>query len=119
VVGRRDPRRRPGRPPLTRARAGPMPPAGPGAGGGRGHPPRASSSSPASSRERIRNRTPSGGSTENPLPRPGTTSMDRCVCRRYANCAADIHTSTDSATPGTRSAPSRTSAAPVRNSPAG
>ena len=28
----------------------------------------------------MRNRTPSGASTENPLPRPSTTSTVRCVC---------------------------------------
>lgn len=31
------------------------------------------------SADRIRNRLPSGASTENPLPRPGTTSTVRCV----------------------------------------
>jgi hypothetical protein len=34
-------------------------------------------SASVSSRERIRKRTPSGASTENPLPRPGTTSTVR------------------------------------------
>jgi hypothetical protein len=37
-------------------------------------------SSSVSRRERIRKRTPSGASTLKPAPRPGTTSMVRCVC---------------------------------------
>ena len=42
-------------------------------------PRRRSHSSSVNSRERIRNRTPSGASTENPLPRPFTTSTVRWV----------------------------------------
>jgi hypothetical protein len=37
-------------------------------------------SSSLKTRDRIRNRTPSGASTEKPAPRPGTTSMVRWVC---------------------------------------
>ena len=55
--------------------------------------PAASSSATSSSvktRLRVRKRTPSGASTENPEPRPGTTSMMSCVCRQYSNWAAPI-----------------------------
>lgn len=51
--------------------------------GGGGAASRRRNSSSVSKRERIRKRTPSGASSENPLPRPGTTSTVRCVCFQY------------------------------------
>lgn len=38
-------------------------------------------------RERVRKRQPSGPSSENMPPRPGTTSIVRWVCCQYSNCA--------------------------------
>ena len=42
----------------------------------------------SSRRERMMKRTPSGASSEKPLPRPGTTSTVRWVCFQYSNCEA-------------------------------
>ncbi|ANZ41365.1 hypothetical protein BBK82_40810 [Lentzea guizhouensis] len=88
--------------------------------GVRGH-----GSSSVSNLDLTRNLTPSGASSENPLPRPFTTSIVRCVCLQYSNCATDIHTGTENesesespADPTARS-PRCTSDDPVRNSPAG
>ncbi len=47
-------------------------------------------SSSVNNRDRIMNRTPSGASTENPLPRPRTTSTVRWVWRQYSNCDSDM-----------------------------
>ena len=55
--------------------------------------PAASSSLDSSSvkrRLRVRNRSPSGASSEKPAPRPGTTSMISCVCFQYSNWAAPM-----------------------------
>jgi hypothetical protein len=41
-------------------------------------------------RERMGNRTPSGASTEDPLPRNGTRSTVSCVCCQYLYCSRDI-----------------------------
>ena len=49
---------------------------------GRRVPPRGGRSPAHMSRERMRKRTPSGASTEKPLPRPATTSTVRWVCRQ-------------------------------------
>ena len=46
----------------------------------------AADSSSVKSRDRMRKRTPSGASSENPAPRPGTTSSVRWVCFQYSNC---------------------------------
>ncbi len=43
-------------------------------------------SSSLNKRDRVRNRTPSGASSEKPPPRPGTTSIVRWVCCQYSNC---------------------------------
>ena len=53
-------------------------------------PSRARHSSSENSRERMMNRTPSGASTENPLPRPLTTSTVRWVCFQYSNWEPDM-----------------------------
>ena len=42
-------------------------------------------SSPSKTRDRIKNRSPSGPSSENMPPRPGTTSSVSCVCFQYSN----------------------------------
>ena len=39
---------------------------------------------------RVKNRTPSGASSENPEPRPLTTSMISCVCDQSLNCAPSM-----------------------------
>jgi len=80
--------------------------------------PKYSSSASFSIRERIRNRIPVGPSTEKPAPRPGTTSMVRCVYFQYSNCDSDMKTSTG-ASNATSSAPSSTSPGPVMNMPTG
>jgi len=72
-----------------------------------------------SMRERMRNLTPRGASSEKPPPRPGTTSMVRCVWLQYSNWAADIHTGSGSALSPISSEPSSTSDGPVANSPSG
>jgi hypothetical protein len=82
------------------------------------------SSSSVRSRDRSRKRTPRGASSENPAPRPGTTSMVRCVWRQYSNWARDIQTGTASSGLSVGSAPIGTaprwtSASPVRKSPSG
>ena len=60
----------------------------PGAGRhGTGCCPSCSASSSVNSRDRVRKRRPVGPSSENMPPRPGTTSMVRCVCCQYSNCA--------------------------------
>jgi hypothetical protein len=67
--------------------------------------------------ERVRNRTPSGASSENPLPRPSTTSTTSLVWRHASYWLRDIQNVTGSSTPA--SSASSTSEPPVRNSPAG
>ncbi len=47
-------------------------------------------SSSVNTRERVRKRTPSGTSSENPPPRPGTTSMVSWVCFQYSYCWSPI-----------------------------
>ena len=42
-------------------------------------------------RERMRKRTPSGASTEKPLPRPLRTSTVRWVCFQYSYYAAPMY----------------------------
>ncbi len=42
-------------------------------------------SAASKTRDRMRKRSPNGASTENPLPRPGTTSAVSCVCFQYSN----------------------------------
>lgn len=49
---------------------------------------RSASSASVNSRDLIRNRTPSGASSEKPPPRPATTSRVRWVCFQYSNCSA-------------------------------
>jgi hypothetical protein len=44
-------------------------------------------SSAVNTRDRVRKRIPSGASSENPAPRPGTASMMSWVCFHSANCA--------------------------------
>jgi hypothetical protein len=55
-------------------------------------------SSSLSSRERIKKRTPSGASKENPAPRPSTTSTVRCVCFQYSYWSAPIQNGVSSPT---------------------
>jgi len=81
-------------------------------------PSRRSHSSSVNSRERMRNRTPSGASTENPLPRPFTTSTVRWVWRQYSYCDTDIQNPIGSS-PSTCRSPRWTSESPVRKSPSG
>jgi hypothetical protein len=54
--------------------------------GGRYRSPSSRISASVNKRERMMKRTPSGASTENPLPRPFTTSTVRCVCFQYPHC---------------------------------
>jgi hypothetical protein len=49
-----------------------------------------SHSSSVNPRDRVMKRTPSGLSSENPAPLPGTTSMMICVWRQYSYCAAPM-----------------------------
>jgi kumamolisin len=77
------------------------------------------SSSSVISRDRIRKRTPSGASTEKPLPRPGTTSTVRWVCFQYSYCETDIQNGTARSSPATGRSPRCTSASPISRSPSG
>ena len=45
-------------------------------------------SASVNNRDRVRNRAPSGASSESPAPRPGTTSIVSRVCCQYLNCAS-------------------------------
>src|SRR5580704_14394039 len=98
---------------------------GPAGGQPRGHdcpwaePKKCASSSSVSSRDLIRKRTPSGASTENPLPRPFTTSTVRWVCFQYSYCDTDIQNLIGCSSPGTDSSPRSTSASEVMKSPSG
>jgi N-acetylglutamate synthase-like GNAT family acetyltransferase len=56
----------------------------------KGAPRSAANSASLNTRPRVKNRTPSGASTEKPAPRPGTTSMMSCVWRHSSNWAAPI-----------------------------
>jgi hypothetical protein len=47
-------------------------------------------SSALNTRDRVRNLTPSGASSEKPPPRPGTTSISNCVCFQASNCSAPM-----------------------------
>lgn len=80
--------------------------------------PKQSSSASVSMRDRMMKRLPVGPSTLNPAPRPGTTSIVRCVYFQYSNWASEMKTSIASSRP-TASSPSLTSDGPVRNIPTG
>jgi len=58
-----------------------------------------------SRRDLIRKRTPSGASTEKPLPRPGATATVRWVCFQSSCCDFDIQNGTGRSRPGTGSSP--------------
>ena len=65
----------------------------------------------------MRNRTPTGASTEKPDPRPGTTSTVRWVCFQYSYWLMLIQNSMGVNSPV--SVPSLMSASLVMKSPAG
>src|ERR1700677_1085496 len=67
----------------------------------------------------MRKRTPSGASTEKPLPRPGTTSTVRWVCFQYSYWETDIQKGMVRSRPGTSRSASRMSASEVMKSPSG
>src|SRR5580698_3462355 len=67
----------------------------------------------------MRKRTPSGASTEKPLPRPGTTSTVRWVCFQYSYWVTDIQNGMVRSRPATSRSPRRMSASEVMKSPSG
>src|SRR6218665_2220893 len=68
-------------------------------------------SSSVNNRERVKKRSPSGPSSENMPPRPGTTSIISCVCLQYSYCAAPIKNRQPPISPN------NTSLSPLMNSP--